>query len=129
MKNKRTKIVIALGSNTHQEENVSVARVLLENTFGTMTFGKAMWTKPIGLPASDKFLNVIAMGYTTVGRDRVEMALKNIERKCGRRKSLSSNGVIPIDIDLLLFDSERYHEDDWNRPYMKKLLRQIGIIE
>lgn len=127
MKNKLTKIVIAMGSNVHQQENISVAKTILENTFEHMTFGKEMWTEPIGLPGSDKFLNVIGMGYTSVGRERVELALKNIEHKCGRRKSLSSNGIIPIDLDLLLFDSERYHADDWQRPYMKLLLHQLGI--
>lgn len=127
MKNKLTKIVIALGSNVHQEENISIAKALLETTFRDMMFGTAMWTEPIGLVGSDKFLNLIGIGYTTVNRERVELALKNIERKCGRRKSLSSNGIIPIDIDLLLFDSERYHADDWNRPYMQHLLKQLGI--
>lgn len=127
MKNKQKKIMIALGSNVHQKENISIAKTILENTFDGMTFGTEMWTEPIGLPGSDKFLNVIGMGYTSVGRERVEKALKNIEYKCGRRKSLSSNGIVPIDLDLLLFDSERFHADDWNRPYMKLLLRQLGI--
>lgn len=127
MKNKQKKIMIALGSNVHQKENISMAKTILENTFDDMTFGTEMWTEPIGLPGSDKFLNVIGMGYTSVGRERVEMALKNIEYKCGRRKSLRSNGVVPIDLDLLLFDSERFHAEDWDRPYMKLLLHQLGI--
>lgn len=125
--NKRVKIVVALGSNVNQKSNVEKAQALLKSTFDGMTFGTGMWTEPIGLSESNKFLNVIGMGYTCVNRERVEMALKNIERKCGRRKSLSSKGVIPIDIDLLLFDSEQFHEADWSRPYMQQLLRQLGI--
>ena len=32
-----------------------------------------------------------------------------------------------VDIDLLLFDSERLHETDWNRGYVKNLLQQLGV--
>ena len=127
MKNEKVKVVIALGSNVSQEENISIAKGMLEKTFENMFFGSATWTEPIGLPGSDKFLNVIGVGYTYVGRPLVEMALKSIERRCGRRKSLTSRGIIPVDIDLLLFDSERYHADDWQRPYVKTLLHQLGI--
>ena len=126
MKSKRTKIVIALGSNTKQQINISKAQAMLENTFEDMEFGTAMWTDPIGI-ASDKFLNVIGIGYTNVNKERTLMALKNIEHKCGRRVAESRKGIIIIDIDLLLFDSERFHEDDWNRDYMKKLLQQLGV--
>ena len=120
--------MIAIGSNTHQTEHIAIAKQLLENTFEDMAFGTPMWTDPIGLPGSDKFLNVIGIGYTTAGRERTVLAMKNIERKCGRRKSLDTNGVVPIDIDLLLFDSERFHEADWQRPYIQQLLGQLGIL-
>lgn len=126
MKSKRTKIVIALGSNTKQQINISKAKAMLENTFEDMEFGTAMWTDPIGI-ASDKFLNVIGVGYTNVNKERTLMALKNIEHKCGRRVAESRKGIIIVDIDLLLFDSERYHKEDWNRDYMKKLLQQLGV--
>lgn len=128
MKNKKIKIVLAIGSNMQQETHVALAKELLLATFEGMTFGKPMWTTPIGLPGSDKFLNLIGFGYTTGGRERTLLALKNIERKCGRRKSLATNGLIPIDIDLLLFDSERFHEADWQRPYMQSLLSQLGLL-
>ena len=47
--------------------------------------------------SSDKFLNTLGVGYTNVN------------------------------IDLLLFDSERLHETDWNRGYVKNLLQQLGV--
>jgi DNA polymerase-3 subunit beta len=36
-------------------------------------------------------------------------------------------GIIALDIDLLLFGSERLHEGDWNRGYIKNLLLQLGV--
>ena len=77
--------------------------------------------------SSDKFLNTLGVGYTNVNMERTLLAIKNIERKCGRRVAESRKGIIAVDIDLLLFDSERLHETDWNRGYVKNLLQQLGV--
>ncbi len=126
MKSKRVKVVIALGSNVQQQYHIDLAKICLEATFDDMTFSKSIWTNPIGL-SSDKFLNVLGVGYTNVNQERTVQALKNIERKCGRKVAASRKGVIAIDVDLMLFDTERFHEQDWNRGYMKRLLSQMGI--
>ena len=34
-------------------------------------------------------------------------------------------GIVRIDIDILLADGQRHHEDDWERPYVKNLLAQL----
>jgi len=84
MKAYRTKIVVALGSNVNQEAHIQQAKALLETTFNDMEFGTSVWTEPIGI-SSDKFLNVIGVGYTNVNKERTILALKNMEHKCGRR--------------------------------------------
>ena len=67
MKAYRTKIVVALGSNVNQEAHIQQAKALLEATFNDMEFGTSLWTEPIGI-SSDKFLNVIGVGYTNVNK-------------------------------------------------------------
>ena len=115
MKAYRTKIVVALGSNVNQEAHIQQAKALLEATFNDMEFGTSLWTEPIGV------------GYTNVNKERTILALKNMEHKCGRRIGESRKGIIALDIDLLLFGSERLHEGDWNRGYIKNLLLQLGV--
>lgn len=126
MKTNRTKIVVALGSNVNQEAHILQAKEMLEATFDDMEFGTSVWTEPIGV-SSDKFLNVIGVGYTNVNKERTILALKNMEHRCGRRTAESRKGIIVLDIDLLLFGSERLHEGDWNRGYIKNLLLQLGV--
>ena len=126
MKAYRTKIVVALGSNVNQEAHIQQAKALLEATFNDMEFGTSLWTEPIGI-SSDKFLNVIGVGYTNVNKERTILALKNMEHKCGRRIGERRKGIIALDFDLLLFGSERLHEGDWNRGYIKNLLLQLGV--
>lgn len=75
MKAYRTKIVVALGSNVNQEAHIQQAKALLGATFNDMEFGTSLWTEPIGI-SSDKFLNVIGVGYTNVNKERTILALK-----------------------------------------------------
>ena len=58
----RTKIIIAIGSNRNQEENVLKAHEHLRWMFKNCLFGPRMWTEPIGLENSDMFLNQVMMG-------------------------------------------------------------------
>ena len=84
-----------------------------------------MWTDPIGMPNSAKFLNVVGVGYCRVGEEGVQHALKDIERRCGRIRPSGKLGVIPLDADLLFYDDHFCHEKDWERDYILKLVRQM----
>lgn len=120
------KIVVALGTNVNQNENMKQAVDLLRQAFADMRFGRMMWTEPIGLPHSDKFLNMLGVGYTKSSKQRVERALKSIEKRCGRSASASKLGVIAMDIDILLFGDEKCHEEDWERDYIQELMGEIN---
>jgi len=37
-------------------------------------------------------------------------------------------GVVRMDVDLLLYNGERYHEEDWNRSYIQTLMKEIEAI-
>lgn len=129
MEKNKTKIIIAMGSNVDQKANFDHAREWLEKTFGEMSFSRSVWTEPIGMHHSDKFLNAIAVGYTRVGKEKVNLALKNIERKCGRTAAASHMGSIAMDLDLLLFGEERCHEQDWERDYILELMGELKKSE
>lgn len=128
MEKNRTRIVIALGSNVNQEAHMQEARKILLKTFEDMTFGCCVWTEPIGIH-SDKFLNGLAVGYTKVKKEKVDRVLKNIERRCGRTTAESHLGIIAMDIDLLLYGDERFHEDDWKRDYIQNLFKALGSVK
>ena len=119
------KVVVALGSNVQQKEHIQQAIDLLKLTFDKMEFSQPMWTEPIGLPHSDKFLNVVGVGYTRSGLKRVGLALKNIEHKCGRSNSACKLGVVAMDVDLLLYGDDKYHEADWQREYIQAAMKEL----
>ena len=43
------KTIIALGSNSNQEENIFKAQTLLKQRFEGVKFSDAQWTEPIGI--------------------------------------------------------------------------------
>ena len=77
----RTKVIIAIGSNRNQEENVLKAHEHLSCMFRNSLFGPRMWTEPIGLENSDKFLNQVMLGETICAcraeKCRAEMRTQN----------------------------------------------------
>lgn len=116
-----------MGSNHLQEERIAEAMEKLRATFLHVMFSPAKWTEPIGLSRPDKFLNMLAVGYTHVAKHRVEAALKDIERQCGRCRRDKESEVVDLDLDLLLYGDEVCHEDDWERDYIKYFMSQMGV--
>lgn len=122
---KKSTLIIALGSNKDAKKNMDKARGLLQHLFKGVVFTSCVWTDPINIE-SDKFLNCLAYAETTHQVKQLEMALKQIERRCGDGKSLRRTNTIKMDIDILQFDDVKYHEKDWTRPYIIKLLDELN---
>lgn len=120
-------IVMAMGTNVNQEANVERAKSLLLANFKSVSFSEQLWTMPIGLEGSDKFLNLVAVARTSRTQSQVEAALKYLENKCGRKRGSCNHGVVAMDLDLLRYDDEICHPDDWERDYIKKLVREMGV--
>lgn len=124
---KEVEIVIAIGTNTNQEISIFLAKQLLEQLFKDIKFTEELWTLPLDIK-SDRFLNCLAIGHTTHGAPQIKSALRRIENRCGDSKTARTNGIVKMDIDILLYDGQRLHEEDWNRPYIKTLMKEIDAI-
>lgn len=42
-----------------------------------------------------------------------------------QHKVLTQRGKIAMDIDLLKYDNQRFHESDWTRDYIVKLMKHF----
>ena len=49
----------------------------------------------------------------------VDEAVKQIESETRR-----THEAVTIDLDLMQYDGQRYHEKDWQRPYVTMLIKQ-----
>lgn len=121
----KKKIVIVLGSNHEQEKNVGEAMRELTSAFPDIAFSRMLWTEPIGMEDSPQFVNAIGIAMTEMEKEDVVRILKGIERHCGRTKEDKLQGIVKLDLDLLLYGDIRYKETDWEREYVKQLMREM----
>lgn len=124
MENKH-RVVIALGSNYRQEQHINEAVTALRQLLGPLTLTDIVWTDPIGMDGSDRFLNAIAAATTALTAAALEQQLKALERRLGRSNEESRRGRIRIDLDLMAYDDRLLRRNDWQRPYIKVLYRQL----
>ena len=119
---KTARVILALGSNTNQKENISKAKQELTKLLPGIVFSEDMWTEPIGM-VSDKFLNCMARATTTTPLATLRQEIKEIELTMGSKDHVTD--TVKIDIDLLQYGSQRYKEEDWKRDYVAQLKNKI----
>lgn len=121
---KEHNIIIAVGTNTRQEENLQKAKTLIKKKFKEVKFSSALWTQPIGIN-SDVFLNALASAKTSKNIKETTSVLKEIETNCGNTRAQRDKGIIIMDLDLMAFDEEKLHNNDWERTYIKALAKEL----
>ena len=147
-------IIISLASNFNQEANLEAARTALTQLLVEAHFTSAIYTEPIGsidhgpltidhsLEASpfesklssldqcsmvngqcSMYLNQLCSGTTAFGPNLLSEVLKETEKR--QRRTHNEDGIVTLDLDLLQYDDQRFHLRDWERPYVKDLIKEL----
>lgn len=122
---RQNKVILSLGSNRDRETNIRSAGYWLRACFATVSFSDVVYTKSIGYPEDDIFLNQVAVAYTDKQPETIQNSLKEIEIRLGRTKEGKVQGNIPIDIDLLQWNEQVLKPDDLKREYIRSLLQEL----
>lgn len=120
---KQHEVIISLGSNENQEENLTKAREQLTQLMTEVHFTSAIWTEPINSSRKEPYLNLLCKGTTAFSEGLLCEVLKETEKRIGRIKN--EDGIVVIDLDLLEYDGQRHHLRDWSRDYVKRLIGEI----
>ena len=116
-------VLIAIGSCYHQNVHIQWASERLSCWLRDIQLSRKLWTQDIhgtGL----WYMNRLVAGYTDLSVNEINRKLKAIEAETCRTK-----GCITLDLDLMLYDTERYHLRDWPRPYIQLLLPDRKAIQ
>ena len=124
MKQELHQVIISLASNDHQEQHLEAARQQLTLLLSDLHFTTEHWTDPVHNLYPAQYLNQLCEGTTTFSANLLEEVLKEIEKRLGRTKN--EDGIVAIDLDLMLYDDERHHLRDWERHYIKDLLGELS---
>lgn len=105
--------------------------MLAQQSIATMladvVYSPSVWTDPVGMKTNNLFLNCLGVATTRYAYNQLRHAFKRIERRLGDSHGLRTTGCVRMDIDILEYDYQRYHEADWDRPYVKELLAQLPL--
>jgi 2-amino-4-hydroxy-6-hydroxymethyldihydropteridine diphosphokinase len=116
-----------LASNCDQKENLAEARQRLSKFLFDMDYTQELWTEPYTTNIPQKncalYLNQLVYAQTSLSVEELQARLKQLELEMGRTQKDRQQGIVRIDLDLMRYDDCRYHEKDWERPYIKMLLR------
>lgn len=117
--------LISIGSNINPEMNLDISRRLLIEHLGEVSFTGMIETQPYGKQYAGKFLNQLAVAYTTQSLEEVTAATKEIERLLGRLPEHKLQGIVKSDIDVFGWNGKIIRDEDYNRPYVQDLLPQL----
>lgn len=125
------KVIISLASNFQHEQHLRQARQILNQMLLHPRYTPQLWTEAVGknCDKDQRYLNQLVTASTDMSCTELETFLKETEIHLGRTEQLRQKGLVPIDLDLMLYDRQRHHECDWSRSYMKPLLAMLSKLK
>ncbi|MBK5719911.1 2-amino-4-hydroxy-6-hydroxymethyldihydropteridine diphosphokinase [Dysgonomonas sp. Marseille-P4677] len=121
------KILLSIGTNENREASLVLCHQLLNNLFEEIHYSETSITKPYGVKYHNDFLNQLAIAYTEQDKEDIHAALKELEKKMGRKASDKESGIVVIDIDIVIWNQEIIKATDIERTYIKDLLPTLDI--
>jgi 2-amino-4-hydroxy-6-hydroxymethyldihydropteridine diphosphokinase len=119
------KVLLSIGTNVDREVNLAVCHKLLEESFGEIHYSNTSVTIPYGNHYKNDFLNQLAIVYTDKDKEYVSLLLKSIEKQIGRNPKDKENGIVKIDIDLIIWNDDILKPTDISRSYITELLPSL----
>ena len=113
-----------LGSNTDISLLLS-AKSMLEDWFDVIAVSEIRKTTAIGEQYQSPFYNQAIRIQTEYDREETIRIFKKTEKKLGRTPESKTEGIVPIDIDLIVWNGEICHDDYYRFDFVKKCVDEI----
>lgn len=123
-------MVLTIGSNTDAQRHVAYVERALGEHFSVCKATQPVQTVPIDFPyASADFTNIVLVAKTTLSQNEVYTILKQLEADCGRtpQSRQTHPELVPMDLDLIVWDGEVCKPRDLTRPYVQSGLAALGV--
>lgn len=117
--------LLCLGSNLDGATRLSAARHALLPHFPDIRFSQEMVTEAIGTGFLSPFHNQVARFTTSLDAEEVRAILKGIEQAQGRLPEDKTNGVVKLDVDLLVYDDCILKAKDLEREFVVEGIKSL----
>lgn len=119
------KLVVSIGSNSPDRQYqmdfaIRYLKSILKNVLVS-----SIYETPAINGKDAPYFNAVAFAETDLGMEETTALMKQWERLCGRTSESKQLGIIPIDIDIVVWDNKIIKERDFAMPYFTKGYQQI----
>ena len=120
------RFVLSIGSNSgNREYQMSQIVTLLNDLFNNISVSDIYETPAIN-GKDAPYLNGVIIGHTSMDLDEAIKTLKELERNQGRTLELKSQGIVPIDIDIVIWNNEIVRMRDYEQDYFLRGYQQLN---
>ena len=119
--------LLCLGSNLDGATRLSAARHVLLSHFPDIRFSQEMVTEAIGTGFLSPFHNQVARLTTPLSAEEVRVILKQIERDNERLPEDKAQGIVKLDVDLLVYDKVVLKAKDLEREFVRIGLEELNL--
>lgn len=116
--------IISLGSNT-EKKILELATILLAETFQLISQSEIIESNAIGEHYQSPFYNQAIKLLSGYEKDETIQIFKETEIKLGRTPQSKSQGIVPLDIDLIIWEGVVYKDDYYRFDFVRKCVDEI----
>ena len=119
--------IVCLGSNT--PDRLSRLRRAIDDlaAAGAVKAFSDIYDNPADQGHGAPYLNAVGCIETTLSEEELAAVAAQLERRAGRTSSSKALGVMPLDIDIVLFNGRVCRPYDYTRPYFTTGYAQIAV--
>ncbi len=117
--------IFCIGSNCgEREENVASSLLWLSQILESFRHSP-IYATPDCYGGPRKYMNAVAIGFTSMTPNELNCLCKEREMLCGRDSAARAAGDVPVDIDLVVYGGKILREKDYNSEFFIKGLLAI----
>lgn len=111
-------VVIGIGSNAGDATfNVQQAIEWLLERLSKASVSPVYQTEAFGKPDAAPYTNAVLTGSTDLPLDEFVASLKEYERTFGRDFAARANDIVPVDLDVVMWEGRILRPTDFSRSY------------
>ena len=120
--------IILLGSNTDRTL-LTEAVAFLGHDFEIKVCSGIAETAAVGSHYLSRFYNQAILLHSLHNRDESVCIFKETEKKLGRTPQSKHQGIVPMDIDLIVWNGEVCHGDYFRFDFVRACVDEIWVKE
>ncbi len=114
--------ILCLGSNLSTPSLLWEVEKRLASIVSIKTYGKLVTSPDVSNRSNSIYYNKVLRIETTYELDELKNVCRQLEIQSGKSKESKEQGIIPIDIDILMYDKHIIKPKDITQAYVKASL-------